>query len=169
MIKTYNLALIPVSKSDEIITLAKQFENMADKYLLGEKSLPHVTLYQFQSKENEIPFIWKKVCECLEEKSIVLTFSNFSYITFDNNIFWISLLPDNSDTLHKMHALIAGILQAPFKKTFDPHMTLLSTKKNNYEVEGMSKPIVDTFIISLGIPDNIGQLIEVVNRYAADC
>src|SRR3990167_8909696 len=107
----YNLALIPVSKSDETIELAKKFSTIADEYLLGDRSLPHVTLYQFQAEEKEINHIWEQVCDIWEERSFALTFSKFSCVTFDNNIFWISLLPDNCDALHKMHSHIANTLR----------------------------------------------------------
>lgn len=169
MTKKYNLALIPISKSDEAIMLARRFSSIADRYLLGDRSLPHVTLYQFQAEEREINPIWEKVCGLWEEKPIDLTFNKFSCITFDENIFWVSLLPDNCDVLHKMHALIASILQLPIKKTFDPHMTLISTKNKEYEkaaalVFDSYKPIADNFILSLGVSDDIGQLTNIICR-----
>lgn len=48
MPKKYNLALIPVSKGVEAVRFAKKFAGLADKYLLGDNSLPHVTIYQFE-------------------------------------------------------------------------------------------------------------------------
>lgn len=167
MKKKYNLALIPVSKSNEVVTLAKKFSNLASEYLLGERSLPHVTLYHFQAEENEIGHIWERAYDNWEGQPSFLTFSKFSCITFDNNIFWISLLPDNSDALHKAHGYIANILQLPIKKTFDPHMTLINTKNKEYEkaaalVSDSYKPISDKFILSLGMSDNSGQLTEII-------
>lgn len=169
MKKKYNLALIPVSKDGEVVALSKKFSTIADKYLLGDSSLPHVTLYQFQAEEKEIDHIWKQACNAWEEALLSLTFSKFSCITFDNNIFWISLLPDNCDILHKMHGLIANILQFPAKEAFDPHMTLISTKNKKYEEEAALvsdsyKPIADKFTLSLGTSDDIGQLTHVIYR-----
>lgn len=167
MSKKYNLALIPIFKNDEVVTLSKKFSDIADKYLLGEKSLPHVTLYQFQAEENEINPIWEQVCGVWEKKPIDLAFNQFSCITFGSDIFWISLLPDNCEILNTMHGLIADILKLPIKKSFYPHMTLINTKDKEYEkkvakLSGSYKPIADSFILSLGTADDIGQLTEVI-------
>jgi hypothetical protein len=61
MIKKYNLALIPTSKKDEITIFAKKLSYLADNYLIGEGSLPHVTLCQFNAEESDIRSIWEKV------------------------------------------------------------------------------------------------------------
>ncbi|GEM_PF-2255357 len=169
MKKKYNLALIPVSKSNDAVTLSNKFSDMADKYLLGVNSLPHVTLYQFQAEEKEINHIWEQVCDAWGEEPIDLVFNKFSCITFDNNIFWVSLLPNNCEALYKMHGFLANTLQLPAKKTFDPHMTLISTRNEKYEqkvsqLSGSYKPIADSFILSLGASDDIGQLTEIIHR-----
>lgn len=168
MKKKYNLALIPISKSDQPVALAKQFSNIADGYLLGDKSLPHVTLYQLHAEDNEIDSIWNEVSDAWDGKPIDLAFNKFSCITFDNNIFWISLLPDNCDVLHEMHGQIANILKLPINKTFDPHMTLISTKNKENENEAARaadsyKAINDTFILALGASDEIGQLTAIIH------
>lgn len=167
MKKKYNLALTPVSRSNDVIALAKRFSNIADEYLLGNESIPHVTLYQFQAEETEINHIWEQVCRIWEKKPLKFVFKKFSCITFDNNIFWVSLVPSNCDVLHKMHGCIANILQLPIKKMFDPHMTLVNTKDKEYEktaafISASYKPIMDTFILSLGLSDDSGQLVNII-------
>ena len=37
-----------------MVTLAKKFSAIADGYVLGETSLPHVPLYQFKAEEKMI-------------------------------------------------------------------------------------------------------------------
>lgn len=170
MKKKYNLALIPTSKGNEVITLAKKLSAIADMYILSEKSLPHVTLYQFQIEEKEVDEIWKNICRVWQEKQIDLMFDQFSCMTFDNCIFWASLLPNHCEVLHKMHIDIAHVLRLPVNKSFDPHMTLISSRTNEYEKEvalisDSYKPISDTFILSLGVSDDIGQLTEIIYRY----
>jgi len=170
MEKKYNLALIPLSKSDEVIALAKKLAAFAGQYLLGEKSLPHVTLYQFYIEENEIDQVWKQICMTWEEKSIELKLNKFSIKMSDEHAFWVSLLPNHGDDLYKMHVKIANSLQLPIKDTFDPHMTLISSKNNvdKKEVEWVAdsyQPIIDTFILSLGSSDENGQLTEIIYRY----
>lgn len=170
MEKKYNLALTPISKSAEVIELANKFSAIADKYLLHEKSLPHVTLYPFQMEDQEIEQFWMDVCKVWKAKTIDLEFKQFSCISFDNHTFWVSLLPNHCDTLHEMHATIAHILRLPVKKSFDPHMTLINSKNINYKQEvaliaDSYAPIVDKFILSLGESDTIGQLTEIVYHY----
>lgn len=169
MLKKYNLALMPISKSNEVVSFAKKFSDLADQYLLGESSLPHVTIYQFEVEEKEIDGIWSRVSEIWKESPIDLEFKKFSCITFDNSTYWVSLLPNNCEKLYEMHALIADIINLPIKKTFDPHLTLISTKNKEYEkeVERLSSsymPISDKFVLSLGMADEIGQLIEVAHK-----
>lgn len=170
----YNLALIPLdtSKSNQAITFAQKFTGLADKYLLGEKSHPHVTLYQFEADENEIDSIWERVRKAWQEKPINLEFKEFSCLTFDNQVHWISLLPSNCDVLHKMHRQIADLIKLPTKKSFDPHMTLISTKNTEYkkEVDEASKlytPIVDAFVLALGKSDEVGQLTDLISKHRA--
>lgn len=105
----YNIALIPSSESDSVVKCAYFLSDIADSYLLGKHSLPHVTLCQFQANESDIESIWEKARNELSQTSIELTFEKFSCITFDKSTFWASLLPDNGDELMKMHSVIASI------------------------------------------------------------
>ncbi len=163
----YNLALIPLSQSEKIIECAQQFSNLADKYLLGKKSLPHVTLYHFNAEKNEIAALWKRVGELWQEKPIKLEFKKFSCTSFDGVTFWASLLPNHSEQLHQMHKTIAQILDKPIKETFDPHMSLFNSKNSDYQkevaaVKDFYQPITDRFVLSLGYSDDVGQLLEVI-------
>ena len=172
MKKKYNLALTPVSRDEEFINLSQKFLTIADKYLLGKNSLPHITLYQFEIEEEEIEHVWEKVNKEWEEKPIDVELSKFSCITFDNTIFWVSLLPSNTDILHEMHSEIATLINLPIKKSFDPHLTLINTKDKDYEKEvaklsGSYVPTTDTFTLTLGKCDEIGQLTEIIHRYEA--
>ncbi len=161
----YNLALIPASCGNEVIRYANQFAWLADKYLLGVNSLPHVTLYQFEA--DKIEDVWKKAKSVWKENSILLNFYKFSCVSFDNYIFWTSLLPDHGDELLRMHRLIAEVLGKPVKENFEPHMTLFNTKNKDYEKEVNElkksyQPIFDKFVLSLGKCDAIGQLTEII-------
>ena len=163
---------MPMNISDEVVRLSHTFSEYADRYILGEKSLPHVTLCQFEANEDEINRIWEKICEKWREEPIDLRFEKFSCLTFDNQVYWISLLPNNTDALHGMHGKIADIINQPVKKSFDPHMTLINTKNKEYEtkVDEYSrtyKPIRDMFLLKLGKCDDVGQFTEVIYTYEA--
>ena len=69
-----------------------------------------------------------------------------------------------------MHSLIADIIKLPIKKNFDPHITLISSKNKDYkkeadEISRSYTPITDTFILTLGKSDAIGQLTEIIHRH----
>lgn len=165
--KKYNIALLPLLKNNEFIFLANEFSSVADKYILRNNSLPHVTLCQFEYMENKIENIWCKVFDQWSKQHISLKFTKFSYITFDSNIYWISLLPEEQSLLHHMHRLIANILQLPPKMNYDPHLTLINTKNSNCkdEIDRISKtfvPIMDLFFLALGESDEVGQFCKVI-------
>lgn len=167
MVKKYNIALLPLLKNNAFIYLANEFSLVADKYILGNNSLSHVTLYQFESMENNIENIWCKVSGQWNKQHISLKFAKFSYVTFDKKIYWISLLPEEQNILHHMHKLVANILQLPPKIHYDPHLTLINTKNANYQekLDIISKsfiPIIDSFCLALGESDEIGQFIKVI-------
>lgn len=165
--KKYNLALIPMTENKYIVDIARTFCEIADKYLLGENSLPHLTLYQFETEESKIKDTWDKVSQRWKEKPIELTFAEFSCITFDDNIYWVSLLPNHTEVLYKMHEKIANIIEQPIKKNFDPHITLINTKNKEYEKEVEKFSILfnsfrDDFILKLGKCDEVGQFTEII-------
>jgi len=163
----YNFALIPAKEKNSIIKCAHYLSAITDEYILGEHSLPHVTIYQFEANELDIGTIWEEACNKLTQKSVELTFQKFNCITFDQKIFWTSLLPNNIDVLMKMHVIITEIIKQPAKLNYDPHMTLINTKNAKYEnlvnqLFATYSPIKDTFILALGKSDKIGQFTEVI-------
>jgi hypothetical protein len=163
----YNLALIPTSKQSSVVNCSNLLSTIADSYLLGAHSLPHLTLYQFHANKSDIKSIWENVCNNMNQRSVFLTFETFSCISFDQDTFWTSLLPDNVELLMKMHADIAGIIEQPVKNNYDPHMTLINTRNPSYEdlVHNLAKtykPIRDTFVLALGVSDEIGQFVELL-------
>lgn len=162
----YNMALIP-SNFTQFIELSKLFSNIADSYLLGTNSLPHVTLVQFYAEEKELNTIWKNTCEAIDKKSISLQFNEFSYITFDKKTYWLSLLPNHIDELNVLHRCAANIIKHSSTKHYDPHLTLINTGNSEYQNEVDKflltyKPLSDNFMLSLGKCDDIGQYTEIL-------
>ncbi len=163
----YNLALLPTTKSTEFIKFAEKFSDLSDSYLLGKNSLPHVTLYQFWKDKKEINTMWESVLTLWQRKPLKLVLSELSYTTY-KNIFWLALLPNNRNVLHKMHAKIADLLELPIKSTFDPHLTLINTIHAQYESEakklaGSYASISDTFVLALGKSDEMGQFTKIIH------
>lgn len=173
IVKKYNLALLPIDKSEDFVFLSKKFSSAETKYQLGKNSHPHVTLCQFFMEENQIDFIWEKICNSLEKNALDLEFKSFSCITFDNSTFWISLLPTDVSILHEMQAEILSILNLSNKKPYDPHLTLISTSDASYKIK--AEPFIkeyltisDKFILSLGECDEIGQFISIAKKIDID-
>jgi len=171
----YNIALIPQTKSHEFIQLANTFSFLANNYLLGPRSLPHVTLCQFYAETNEIDILWQKVCAALLPSPIELLFTEWSFVTI-NSLFWVSLLPSTRDfrgQVPLMSTLIKQMIKQSAHKwhltpsSYDPHLTLLNTKQKDYKntvTSLQTNPIhiIDTFQVCLGRSDEVGQLIEIV-------
>lgn len=167
----YNIALIPSSSGNTVIECSRKFSAISDGYLLGDESLPHVTLYQFSAEESGILLILEKLAASDIAKSIDLEFAAFSCISFDEITYWASLMPDKVSELNQMHRVVAEQIGHPFKVGFDPHMTLMSTKDKDYErlVDDVKKgysPIRDSFILSLGRADEIWQYSKVLHSIA---
>ncbi|MDP3560056.1 MAG: 2'-5' RNA ligase family protein [Legionellaceae bacterium] len=167
--KKYNIALLPVNKRDAFIAFSQKFSIMDPLYNLSEKSLPHVTLCQFYREESEVEATWEEVCAALNSHALDLEFKSFSFITFDNTIFWISLMPRDVPKLYKLQAEVASVLKVSGKKPFDPHLTLMSTLDAAYESKAASlieeyRPIADKFILALGECDELGQFVNIIHQ-----
>lgn len=162
----YNIALVPKKMSDKVVQCAQQFAEIADQYILGKQSLPHVTLCQFVIEPEFIEQIWQQANKLIPQQTIELTFNELSCITFDNQIFWTSLMPNHREWLTDLHEKTAKMLmKAP--KRYDPHMTLFNTRNKDYQrlVEAYKPnytPICDEFTLALGKSDGIGQLTEIL-------
>ncbi len=167
MLRKYNIALVPTSKNEEIIHCAEYFLKISDQYQLGKNSLPHVTLCHFQVNENEIAHLWERACEALDKHVLELNFMDFSCITFDNKIHWVSLMPDQRSLLDTMHQTVSKIVNKPANQNYDPHMTLMSTQDTNYklmadELIKSYATISDHFVLALGERDEVGQLTKIL-------
>ncbi len=165
--KKYNIALLPVGRSEEFIAVSQRFSTMDLVYNLSEKSLPHVTLCQFYREEREIEVTWEEICANLSVDTLDLMFNRFSLITFDNKMFWISLMPADVRELHQLQAEVVSILKVLSNKPYDPHLTLMSTLDSSYESKAAVlieryEPIGDKFVLALGECDELGQFIRVI-------
>ena len=167
--KKYNIALLPVDKGTNFVEVSQKFSMMDPIYNLGEKSLPHVTLCQFDREESEIEATWEEICAGLSDHALELEFKNFSLITFDNTMFWISLMPGDVPKLHKLQAEVTSISKVSSKKPYDPHLTLMSTLDSTYESKAAPliedyRPITDKFILALGECDELGQFVRIIHQ-----
>lgn len=161
----FNIVLIPITQTPRIVQTAEKISYLADEYLLGKTSFPHVTLYQFWRNGAEIPAIWDKISQLIAY--VDLRFETASYVTFDEEIFWISLMPDQRELLTQLHAEVAAIIDKPIKNTFDPHMTLVNTRNKTCDVAHILQDyevISDRFVLAIGSCDKVGQVTRIIHR-----
>lgn len=164
MQRKYILAFVPKlgGVQKHIIDYAFEHVGVSDKYMLGEASLPHVTLHQFYLEEQLVDNFIKKISLSSLTKMIGLSFNDISCISFDNVTFWASLMPDERSELILLHKGYAELLGLSIKLNFDPHMTLFNSIDSAYtllvdEVKLRYRKITAEFALSLGVCDEIGQ------------
>jgi 2'-5' RNA ligase len=168
--KKYNIAFIPVNHAAKFVEMSNRFISLVDAYLPGDNSISHLTVCQFMAEEKNVMKLWVEVCNALQQKTINLIFTEFSYLTFNNEIWWISLLPEQTERLHEIHRLVASIIKHPLNYSYDeydPHVTLISTRHADCEefvneVASDCDIIEDKFVLALGNCDHVGQITDVL-------
>lgn len=161
MIKKYNLALIPTTQNTTFLKLAHKFRSVSDQYILGENSLPHITLRQFHADPNVIDTIWREAWMMVPQ-SLKLRLESFSFTTSNQVVYWLALMPNQRELLFKLHQKISSMLDMTFNENYDPHLTLCNTRVSNCESlmdveKNQFKVITDHFRLGLGDCDPIGQ------------
>lgn len=166
MFKKYNIAFVP-ENLNQFCELA-QFYPEPYNYYLGKNSIPHITITQFFHSPENIIDIWKKISNTVNQKKIQLIFSEFSNISFDNEIFWFSLIPNQRDFLKEIHKVIFEVTGSIRNDEYDPHLTLFNYLVNarNLPAQVYNKDIMiqDNFNLVLGECDSIGQIIKRIMR-----
>lgn len=165
MKKKYNIAYLPLTQRNKLIELANKFSHLSAGYLLGERSIPHLTVCQFLADQRKIDLIWYEVNEAIKEKVIALSFSEFSYL-YIHEVYWIALRPEVKEQLFAVRKIVEGIIQNPLGRRpegYDPHLTLINTRDANCgeligEVAKEYGQIKDKFVLVLGECDNLGQV-----------
>jgi hypothetical protein len=168
-LKKYNIALLPIFKENEFIGLSQKIPVASAGYILGEFSIPHITICQFHGKESEIDNIWIDVDRAINDQAMVFEFTEISCMTFDNLNFWVSLIPDNVEQLNDMHAKVANLVKTSTMNNYDPHLTLINTLDFNYKNKikvllDEYNSISDCFILSLGECDSLGQFTKILKQ-----
>lgn len=158
-LKKYNIAFVPKLKSEDFITLTKDSKHI-ENYCVGPESIPHITICQFYYNPDQIESLWDEICSEPLETTISLSFKEFSIISFDNNLYWISLLPYHVDKLTDIFNIISKKVECIRKDTYDPHLTLFNSHLENAHLYDTTKEIFieDNFELVLGETDEIGQL-----------
>ena len=98
----YNIALLPKTKNNEIVNLTSLFQVKFGRYRLSSNSYAHVTILQLYLDEHEIDKVWDSLYKQLGNVNLKLSFEQLSYVTFNQEDFWVSLMPSNTDILYDL-------------------------------------------------------------------
>lgn len=169
IVSKYCIAFVPISYKDDLVSLLQEVPTNDKQYKLGDKSIPHITLCQFNSEDNKVDELWEEIIENIENQNLSLSLDVFSCITFDEKMYWISLIPSNSEDLHIIQKKISSILKASISRPYDPHLTLLGTSDKDFKSKADPfmkdyKTIIDDFILTIGHCDEIGQFTSIIHQ-----
>ncbi|CAM2905899.1 hypothetical protein [Legionella worsleiensis] len=165
----YNIAFVPKFKSNEFIALATEIIDKPFSYILGNKSIPHVTICQFYSEEHKLGDLSKKICFESSDFNLHLSFREISHTSFKKPVYWVSLLPENTLKLHEVFNYISKLVNPLRTDDYDPHLTLFNyayiNQKNEINLEKKINDkvsIQDEFELIIGTSDCFGQLTRII-------
>ncbi|HVT62700.1 MAG TPA: hypothetical protein VHD33_04345 [Legionellaceae bacterium] len=172
MKKRYNIALIPIQNQHAFIKMAEALSSTITPatYMLSANSFPHVSVCHFATESEQIDTVWKKV-KNLSLSPLTLSFTTRRGQTYPNNeVAWVSLIPNHIDNLMDIHLKIAAIIKHPLNAAFadyDPHLTLFNSLEKtscewlNHHSE-IHPPLTEEFVIALGESDDVGQFTKIL-------
>jgi 2'-5' RNA ligase len=157
------LALIP---NIFIHEAREKFFALSEGYLLGSKSLPHITLAQFYlASEDKLRDIWDEVVSKIDT-TYHPKFLGLSLTKKAKNLWGVSLLAAREPTLVKQHLEVVDILKknniSCISETGDlyrPHLTLARIKELN--ISSFNDDLLESslFTLALGYCDENGQYV----------
>ncbi len=161
--KKYIIAFVPKKNFNKYNKLSKIKINIHN-YQLGIYSIPHVTIAQFYLEKFIVKDTWLEICSQIPQKFISLSFKKTSNISFDGEIFWFSLIPEQITLLKEIYTIISQIVEPIRTDDYDPHLTLFNYSSTNLDSKLFKSEIFmrDTFELVLGICDEVGQLRKIL-------
>jgi len=171
-LQRFNMVLLPKEKGAEFVLISQRFYSEGADYVLGEGSLPHVTIAQFEADGVSLNLFLEKIQPNLNNEMML----HFSQLDCRSDLdrpecVWLSLLPVEDKMLHFLHKKIFSILQecgiTCISKSLDfyyPHLTLLHVPMANYK-HNPQHPIYidDVFYVAIGLSDEIGQFVGAID------
>lgn len=168
------IALIP-RKHAYFIELADQFSDYARDYILGKSSLPHIPIADFHSEDNTN---YTETIAEIKELQINAFAKELKLDKIETKhkerYIWINMLPTNMGinyclNLRNQVLKILDIRNIEYmdKYAYIPYLTLARVNDTypTIELEKIDKPnITDIFCITLGVADEYGQFVEIVEE-----
>jgi len=168
-----NIALLPKNKSQAFVDLSTSFSISSD-YTLGNDSHPHITLTQFTVPDDyDIDELWEAVKSHLPTTELSIKLDKFSIFESAEHV-WVSLLIKPDPVCNNLREQLFYFLKergitcsSTSLEKYDPHLTLARKAKLSLLDQVKTRNEVheeDTFLLSLGKSDEIGQFVEVIKR-----
>lgn len=164
----YNLAFIPKFKSKEFISLTEQYTDFHHNYILGKNSIPHVTVCQFYWEKEHLERLYDTVHAISLDYNLELAFKTWSHISFDGVIYWLSLLPEKPEKLHRIFNKVTQFIKPIRSDAYDPHLTLFNYSVSDNDLMQLSDTqfnVQDEFQLVIGHCDDIGQLTKIIKNF----
>jgi hypothetical protein len=171
--KKYILALLSKDPDIFVREAQKQFSDLTEGYLLGEKSRPHITICQFfLNTADSLPEIWseaQQICPSPPQPSFTkLAFQKCVYENYKG--WWAQLIVDRNPELIHLHALCLFLLEKRglsclnnHGENYDPHLTLALSKE--LRLSDCNTHLFDPspFELALGEADGLGQFVRTIH------
>lgn len=178
----YNIALIPEKTSayEPYVQCAQQnFGTIHKYYLLGEKSIPHVTLCQFEGHGDMsgLAKVMKKLEAIYSGRLFNPVFMglNFLKLTAEfSNLYSVELLVHRDQALSELHDSVTSMVTelglVPLNahaSLYRPHLTLAClAKPDSVVVPRFPQNLLGTpdspFVVKLGVADDYWQFVKSV-------
>ncbi|MCF7853124.1 MAG: 2'-5' RNA ligase family protein [Simkaniaceae bacterium] len=146
------------------------FAPVSDGYLLSEESLPHITVCQFDSKdEEEALSLWNQLEKyALQPCPIRLTGVSFvKGVGEHQGVYWAELSVARSSELMKIHRVAVELFQSngyelinDIHDLYRPHLTLARIHKPKQFLSWPDETLSNEhgpFVLALGLGDQNGQ------------
>lgn len=167
----YNAALLAL-EPQRYVKEAQRFSKNAQGYLLGEHSLPHVTIAQFYAG----PQTYAAIVDDLEKINTIpqLHFNGFHFGKDEHeaDVWWMSLSIAREPALVHFHQSVCAILKQhriePVSRSaelYRPHLTL--ARIHTVSLESLSATILEpaSFSFVVGESDEFGQFKKVLHLF----
>ncbi|MBV8801780.1 MAG: hypothetical protein JO131_02210 [Gammaproteobacteria bacterium] len=165
----YNFALVPIGQGEQFVEYATQLSYLIGsigQYCLKPNIIPHVTLCQFDSDEDELDMLWKKFNKLEHPNTIKLIFNKVKN-TINAGKNWFSLIPNEVLALKFMHKNSLKIIKEPknlYGDNYDPNLTLLNSLdlQKSDDAYKINVPLTAIFCIAITNRDEAGQAFKII-------
>ncbi|MBS0185195.1 MAG: hypothetical protein JSS34_02415 [Proteobacteria bacterium] len=166
VLKRYNIALLALEKAPYIQEAQKLFSKNYKNYILGDESLPHITLCQFYAEDGALEGILKDVKKIKAWPSV--NFTGISFQKEKNTPFWwaeLSVLCEASLLNFQSHimSLLKQYKTVPLnlpENLYRPHLTL--ARVTSLKIKAIHEDLLTQrpFTLALGESDFFGQFVK---------